>query len=105
MRKKNRGLRKESAAKKQTRSAPFAKQHDVDRFQDDRRIEHEGKMANVVEVVFQFAERVFHVGAVGIIDLRPTGDAGFHEVAKMIAGNVALVVFNETVPFGARTDE
>ena len=51
---KGRGLR-ESAAASETRSAPFAKQHDVNRLQDDRRIKHERKVADIVEVVFELA--------------------------------------------------
>src|ERR1041385_5185421 len=62
-------------------------------------------MANVVEVVFERAERVAEVRAVGIIHLGPAGDPGFHEMAKVVAGNFALVAGNELVPFRAGSDE
>jgi hypothetical protein len=39
----------------------FAEEHEMDRFQNDRRIEHERKIANIVEVIFQFAERIFEI--------------------------------------------
>src|SRR3954469_18880203 len=85
--------------------APFAKQHDVNRLQDDGRVEAEREVADVIEVVFQLAHRVLHAGAVRIIDLRPAGDAGLHEMSKMVAGNFLLISLDEAVPFGARADE
>src|SRR6185312_2436868 len=49
--------------------------------------------------------RVLEIGAVGVVDLRPAGDAGLHEMAEVVARDVALVVLHEAVPFGARADE
>jgi len=61
-------------------------------------------MADVVEVVFEFAESVLEVCSVGVVDLRPAGDAGFEEVAKVVAGDGGFVVADEFVPLGAWAD-
>jgi hypothetical protein len=39
-------------------SATFAKQHDMNRFQDDGGVDEKGKVTDVIEVVFKFAQRV-----------------------------------------------
>jgi len=72
----------------------FAEEHEMDRFQHDRRIEHKRKIANIVEVIFQFAERILEILPIMVADLSPAGDAGFHEVTKMIAGDLLFIVMH-----------
>src|SRR5690606_4891208 len=86
-------------------SAAFAEEHHVDGFQDDGGIEHEREVPDVVEVVFEFSQRVLDARAVGIVDLGPAGDAGFDQVPKVVAGDLRLVVAHQFVPLGARADE
>lgn len=66
----------------------------MDRFQNDRRIEHERKIANIVEVIFQFAERIFEILPIMVADLSPAGDARFDEMTKMIAGDLLFIVMH-----------
>src|SRR5208283_4896441 len=80
-------------------SPPLAAEHDVDGFQDNGGIKDEREMADVIKVVFELALGVVKVGTVRIVHLRPAGDAGFHEVAEMVAGDLPFIAPHEFAPF------
>src|SRR5438309_3943141 len=60
-------------------------------------------MPNVVEIVLELRYRIFFTVAIGIVDLGPTGDARFHQMAKMIEWNLLLVALDALDPFRARS--
>src|SRR5438477_105346 len=62
-------------------------------------------MPNVVEIVLELRYRIFFAVAIGIVDLGPTGDARFHQMAKMIEWNLLLVALDALDPFRARSDQ
>src|SRR5208283_797852 len=86
-------------------SPPLAAEHDVDGFQDNGGIKDEREMADVIKVVFELALGVVKVGTVRIVHLRPAGDAGFHEVAEMVAGDLPFIAPHEFAPFRPGPDQ
>ena len=62
-------------------------------------------MPNVVEIVLELRYRIFLTVAIRIVDLGPTGDARFHQMAKMIEWNLLLVALDALDPFRARSDQ
>src|SRR5208337_2871394 len=77
----------------------------VEGLQHDRGVQHDREVPDVVEVVLELPERVLDAGAVAVVNLRPPGDPGLHQVAEVIAWNVALVLAHQPVPFRAGADE
>ena len=90
---------------KEERLPPFAEKHHVDGFEHHAPIQKQRKMPDVIEVEAQLFDRVLQALAVRIIDLRPAGDPGLHEVAQVIIRNLLLVDLRTLDPLGARADE
>jgi len=61
-------------------SSPASAQDDFYCFKDDAEVKNEGAVFDVVKVVLEFFHGVFNRGAVGEVDLRPAGQAGFYQV-------------------------
>jgi hypothetical protein len=76
----------------------------VDRFQNNGSIKQEGEMADVVEVIFEFADGVLNVGPKGVIDLGPSRNARFDQVAEMIALDFRFILIDQYIPFGPGSD-
>src|ERR1700722_13798860 len=83
----------------------FADQDDVRRLDQDDEIEKDSTILDVIEVVGKLLPRVFERGAVGIIDLRPAGDARLHRVALAEEGNLLRELIDEEWPLRPRADE
>jgi len=60
---------------------------------------------DVVEVVLEFFHGVFNRGAVGEVDLRPAGQAGFYQVPRLIKRNLFFKFPHEFRAFGPWADE
>src|SRR5262249_28991220 len=56
-------------------------------------------------VVLELLHRVLVALAVGIVYLRPTGDARFDQVPEMIKRDRLLIAFSALAPFRARTNQ
>ena len=72
---------------------------------EDEEVEEEAHVLHVVEIVLQLPARVLHGRPVGVIDLRPSGNAGLHHVALLVVGNRAGQFRDDLGPLGARADE
>src|SRR6204780_288490 len=60
--------------------------------QDDFKIEPHGPVLEVFEIELDpFCHRVQIISSAMAVDLRPTGDSGFHLVPEHVAGNQAAV--------------
>src|SRR6266536_2682560 len=62
-------------------------------------------MPDIIQVVFQFLDRVLVALAVGIIYLRPPGDPRFDQVPKMIKRDGLLITFGALAPLRTRTNQ
>src|SRR4030095_4993707 len=62
-------------------------------------------MADVVQIIFQFLDRVLVAFAVRIIYLRPSGDPRLHQVPKMVKRDGLLIALGALAPLGARTNQ
>src|ERR1700704_6520452 len=62
-------------------------------------------MPDVIEIVFQFLDRVLFALAVGIVYLRPTSDPRLYQVPKMVKRNFLLITLRAFDPFRARPDQ
>src|SRR6266487_7015513 len=62
-------------------------------------------MPDIIEIVFEFLDRILIAFSVRIIHLRPAGDARLHQVPKMIERNCFLVALSASDPFRTRTDQ
>src|SRR5262245_21356231 len=60
-----------------TRETP--KEHNPRRFEQDENVEHRRLIFDVVEVVLMFFPRVLQRSAVGVADLRPSGQPRFNQ--------------------------
>src|SRR4051812_32622335 len=86
-------------------SAPFAEQHRVHRLEHDHGVEFERVMPDVIEIVFQFLDRILVALAVWIIHLGPTGDSRLHQMAEMIERNLLFVTLRTLNPFRPWSDQ
>ena len=68
-------------------------------------IERRSQVLDVIQIVFQFHDGVLHRIAVFMIDLGPTGDAGFHAQAMTIVGDFFFQDFDKLRPFRTRTHQ
>src|SRR5437899_12745254 len=62
-------------------------------------------MPDIIQVVFQFLDRVLVALAVRIIYLRPPGDPRFDQVPKMIKRDGLLITFGALAPLRTRTNQ
>lgn len=62
-------------------------------------------MFDVIHIVLVFPQAIFDGGAVGVLDLRPAGDAGLDDVPKFVVRNGRFEHFDENGPLGTGTDE
>src|SRR5690606_30079465 len=67
--------------------SPPARQHDPHRFHGDEKIEPEGEMLHVIEVVLEFCHGVFNSTGIPLLDLSPTGNPRLDPVAPAVEGN------------------
>ena len=74
-------------------------------FRDNHRIEHERVVTDVVKIELQFFNRVLVAFPVGIIHLRPTGDARLNEMAEMIKWNLLVITIGALNPFRSRANQ
>src|SRR3569833_388919 len=80
-------------------------QHDADRLKDDQQIEERRVVLGVIEIVFELLARIVDRRAIGIVALRPAGDARLHHVALGIIIELLLEVLDELRALGTRADE
>src|ERR1700749_4703061 len=73
----------------------FGPQHDTDRLEQDQQVEKGRIILGVIEVGFECLAAVLDRRAIGIIDLRPAGDARLHHVALGIIRQLLLEVLDE----------
>src|SRR3569832_1648406 len=83
----------------------FRPQHDADRLEDDQQVEERRVVLGIIEVVFELLARIVDRGAIGVVDLRPAGDARLHHMALGIVIELLLQILDELRAFGARADE
>src|SRR3569623_3760359 len=83
----------------------FRPQHDADRLEDEQQVEERRVVLRIIQVVFELLPAVLDRRAVGIIDLRPAGDAGLHHVALGVIIELLFQILHELRAFGARADE
>src|SRR5437667_12538255 len=62
-------------------------------------------MPDVIKIVLKLVNRVFFVFAVGIVDLRPAGDARLDQMAKVVKRDLLFVALDTFFPFRSRTDQ
>ncbi len=86
-------------------TAPLVPEHDPEGLEQDQQVEERGVVLRIIEIVFELVARIRDRGAVGIVDLRPAGDAGLHHVALGIIGQLVFEIVDEFRPLRARADE
>jgi len=64
-----------------------AKQDRLDRFEQNRRVERQALVLDVVKIVLQFLPGVLDRSAVRILDLRPAREPGRDQMALFVEGN------------------
>src|SRR5512147_483261 len=86
-------------------SRTLAPQHDLDRLHEDREVEQQAAVLDVVQVVLELLDRVFLGRPVRVAELRPTGDARLHGVALAVVRDLLLELADELGPLGPWPDE
>src|SRR5271166_1297740 len=82
-----------------------AEQHDADRRQQDDQVEPDRAVLHVIQVVGQLLAGILDRGAIGVIDLRPSGEAGFHVGALAVERNRPDQLLDEVRTFRPRSDQ
>src|SRR5262245_45442896 len=80
-------------------------EHNARRFQEDDDVENRRLIFDVVEVVLMFFARVLERSAVGVTDLRPSGQSRFDQMTLGVIGDLLFKLFDEDLAFGARSDQ
>src|SRR5689334_11319858 len=78
----------------------FLQNDDADGLQDDRDVAQPAVILHIVQVVFQLARGVGDGGAIGIVDLRPAGQARLHAMAQGEHLNFLANLVDEDRAFG-----
>src|SRR5262249_10641026 len=84
---------------------PTAEEDDTDRLEQDDQIEEDGEILDVIEVVLELLQGIGHGTSVGILHLRPAGDAGFDREAERVKGDLLFQLPDEDRALGPRTDK
>src|SRR5687767_8654848 len=71
----------------------------LDRVEDDRQVENDRHVLDVVEVVAQLLHRVFDGRSVLILDLRPASDPRLDRMPLHVERNIARQLLDEERPF------
>jgi len=79
--------------------------HRLDCVEHDDEIERQRHVLDVVQLVLQFLQRIFPAGAVPVAHLRPSRDAGLHDVALPVERNIARETLHELRTLGSRPHE
>ena len=73
-------------------SAP--QQDDLDGFEQNPEVEKQRGIFDVIKIVLKFLDCVFDRRTITVIDLRPTSQTGFDEMALIIERNRFAQLFN-----------
>src|SRR4051812_2760986 len=65
---------------------------DLGGVKEDLQIQTDGKMLDVVQVVFELVAGLLEAGRIGKADLRPAGDPRRHEQAQVVVGDLVAQV-------------
>src|SRR5689334_6012997 len=84
---------------------PAAKQNDLHGLKQNNCIEDQPVIFDVEQVVLQLLPRVFDGCAIGILDLRPTGESGRNQMALFVIGDLFSQLRDEMRPPRSRADE
>src|SRR5689334_2660469 len=84
---------------------PPAKQNDLHGLKQNNCIEDQPVIFDVEQVVLQLLPRVFDGCAIGILDLRPTGESGRNQMALFVIGDLFSQLRYEMRPLGSRADK
>src|SRR6476661_9764786 len=76
------------------------KQHGADRFECDQRIEADGHVLDVVEIVLQLLGGILNGRAIAKLDLSPSREPRFHGESIGRVGNISRETTDEFRPFG-----
>jgi hypothetical protein len=68
--------------------------------EQDQQVEERRVVLGVIEIVFELVARILDRGAIGIVDLRPAGDARLHHVAFGVIGQLVFQIGDEFGTFG-----
>src|SRR5713226_1098802 len=82
-----------------------SEQNRLDRFEQDRRIERQALVLDVVKIVLQLLLGVLDRRAIRIFDLRPTRQPGRDQMALFVKRNFLGQLGNEMRTFGPRANE
>src|SRR5512134_282477 len=83
----------------------LAPEHDLDRLDENREIEQQAPVLDVVQVVLKLLERILFGRAVRVAELCPPGDAGLHAVALAVVRDRVLEVVHELRSLRTWADE
>src|SRR5437773_7350519 len=83
----------------------FESQHHHERLQQDRQVQPQRAVPDVIQVVAQLRGGVVDRAAVLVTDLSPTGDAGADVVPRAVARDARGQQVDELGPLGARADQ
>jgi hypothetical protein len=61
--------------------------HRVQGSRDDEKIQPRREIFNVVKIVLEFSVDLLDIGDMPLVDLRPPGNARFHDVPVAVEGN------------------
>ena len=64
--------------------------HGLQGFQNDKKIENERAVFEIVDVVLKFLAHIIHVPIGVVVDLRPSGDAGFQKESYLVIRYLSL---------------
>ena len=68
-------------------------------------VEHQALVLDVIEIVLELLPRIFNRSAIGILDLRPTGQARRDQVSLFVISNLLGKLRDKVRALGTRTDE
>src|SRR5499427_10478052 len=77
-------------------------QHDARRFKQNDRVEKRRLVFDVIKIVLKFLPRVFERRAIGVTDLRPTGQPRFHQMELGVIRDALFEPLNELRALRAR---
>src|SRR5436305_125792 len=80
----------------------LAEHHRFDGLKDDQQVQADGHILDVVEIIFHLLARLFHRRTISVVDLRPPGQSGKHNMTHSVVRYLALQPFIEFWTFGTR---
>src|SRR4051794_38838759 len=82
-----------------------AEDDDLGGVEQDYKIEENGKVLHVIQIVLKLLTRFLDGSGVWVADLRPAGDARRHQRTELVVGQLLLELVDERRALGARTDD